>query len=115
VAPTADVLAALRPQEVFVAIVLMPGGGWIFALRDGQVDAAPVHGDAAAVAALVQRLRAGIEPTASAPPRFDTEAAQDLYQAVLAPVAARLEGARALVVAPSGPLLSVPFSVLLTG
>lgn len=115
VAPTADVLAALRPGEVFVAIVLMPAGGWTFVLRDGQVDAAPIGGDAAAAATLVRRVRAGVDTESGTLPRFDTDAAHALYQAVLAPVAGHLAGAQALIVAPSGPLLSLPFAALLTG
>jgi CHAT domain-containing protein len=38
-----------------------------------------------------------------------------LYKLTLGGVAAQLEGVKALVVAPSGPLLSLPFEVLLTG
>ncbi len=113
--PAADVLAALRPGEAFVAITLTGDAGWVFLLRDGQIDAAPLRAGTAAVGDLVRRVRAGIELTTAGVPRFDTDAAHALYQAVLAPVAPRLAGARALVVAPSGALLSLPFAVLLTG
>ena len=115
VVPAADVLAALRPGEAFVAITLAGDSGWVFALRDGQIDAAPLRVGTAAVQDLVHRVRAGIELTDTGVPNFDTDAAQALYDAVLAPVAPQLAGAKALVVAPSGPLLSLPFAVLLTG
>jgi CHAT domain-containing protein/tetratricopeptide (TPR) repeat protein len=115
VAPAGDVLAALRPGEAFVAITLAGNTGWVFALRDGQITAAPLGLGTAAVGGLVHRVRAGIELTTAGVPRFDTDAAQALYAAVLAPVAPQLVGAKALVVAPSGALLSVPFAVLLTG
>jgi CHAT domain-containing protein len=110
-----DVLDALRPGEAFVDIVLATGGGWVFALRDGEVNAASLGANAATVAALVKRLRASVETVDGSPPAFDVAPAQALYEAVLSPVAPRLAGASALVVTPSGPLLSVPFGVLLSG
>jgi len=113
--PAADVLSALRPGEAFVAITLAGDTGWVFCLRDGRIDAAPLPVGAAAVRDLVRRIRASIEITTAGVPRFDTSSAHALYDAVLAPVAPRLAGAKALVVAPSGPLLSLPFAVLLTG
>ncbi len=115
VVPAADVLTALLPGEAFVAITQAGDTGWVFALRDGHIDAEPLRAGTGAVRDLVRRVRAGIELTTAGVPRFDTEAAHALYDAVLAPVAPRLAGAKALVVAPSGPLLSLPFAVLLTG
>jgi CHAT domain-containing protein len=115
VVPASAVLQLLRPGEAFVAIDFSDAGGWTFALRDGQVTAARVGIDSAAVLKLVARIRAGVEPTTDALPRFDTDAAFDLYKAVLGGVAPQLQGMTHLVVAPTGPLLSIPFGVLLTG
>jgi CHAT domain-containing protein len=116
VVPAADVLAALRPDEALAAITLTPHGGWSFLLHAGAIDAAPVKGDTAAITAMVKRLRASIEaPATGIPPKFDTTTAQALYDATLAPVGGRLSGVTALVVAPSGALLSLPFPLLLTG
>ncbi|HME23576.1 MAG TPA: CHAT domain-containing tetratricopeptide repeat protein [Acetobacteraceae bacterium] len=115
VVPTADVLAALRPDEALAAVTLTAHGGWSFLLREGSIDTAPVKGDAATITTLVKRVRASIESPTEALPKFDTGAAQALYDATLAPVATRLSGVNALVVAPSGPLLSLPFPLLLTG
>ncbi|WP_372620172.1 CHAT domain-containing protein [Falsiroseomonas sp.] len=111
-----EVLAALRPGEAFASVVLTGGGGgWTFVLREGRIAAAPVVGGEARIAALVRRARAGIERTGPELPRFDTAAAQELYAATLGALAPALEGATALAVAPSGPLLALPFEVLLTG
>jgi CHAT domain-containing protein len=110
VVPAADVLAALGPDEALAAITLTTHGGWSFLLRGGAIDVSPIKGDAASITALVKRLRASIET-----PSFDTAAAQSLYDATLAPIGARLGGAKALVVAPSGALLALPFGLLLTG
>jgi CHAT domain-containing protein len=110
-----DVLAALRPGEAFASIVLTRSGGWTFVLRNGRIAVAPVPGGERRVAALVRRARAGIERTGPGLPAFDVAAAQELYTITLGALEPALEGASALAVAPSGPLLALPFEVLLTG
>jgi CHAT domain-containing protein len=114
VVPASAVLALLAPGEAYAGITLTDAGGWTFLLRNGRIAVAPVAGSAR-IAALVQRLRAGLEPTGNGLPPFDADAARALYDATLGGVAAALEGARALTVVTNGPLLSVPFGVLLTG
>ncbi len=113
--PAAAVQSALRPDEVFVAIAMGDDGGWIFAIRRNAIAAAPLAATPAQVTALVKRLRASVEPGPNGPPPFDSQAAQSLHAAVLGPVSAQLDGASALVVAPTGPLLAIPFAILLTG
>ena len=121
VVPAAQVQAALQPNEVFVAITLGEGSGsgkagWVFAVRKDRIAAAPLGAGPEQVAALVKRVRAGVEPgAAGGPGTFDGQAAQALYAATLGTVAAALDGATDLVVAPAGALLSVPFGILLTG
>lgn len=116
VVPASAVLKALDPHEAFVAISLAGDGGWTFLLRGGRIKAARLSAGSERIGVLVHALRASIEPTDSGRlPAFDVNAAQALYQAVLAPVASRLAGASDLVVAPSGPLLSIPFEILLSG
>ena len=114
-ASAAAVLAALAPGEAFASIALNRSGGWVFVLRDNQVDAAPTDLTLQQTTALVKRIRASIEGTGPTPPRFDTADATTLYADTLGRLDARLQGVHALVVAPPGPLLSLPFSVLLTG
>jgi CHAT domain-containing protein len=116
VATAPEVLGALAPGEAFAAIALTSAGGWSFVLRDGSIDAARVGASGAEIAALVKRVRAGIElDDAGAVPRFDAQAASTLYTAILGGLDARLRDAGSIVVAPTGPLLSLPFGVLLTG
>jgi CHAT domain-containing protein len=115
VVPAADVLRALRPGEAFASIMLADGGTWTFLLRDGAITTARSPVSAAGMAALVERVRAGVEPAAAGVPRFDTDAAARLYRETLGRVETGLAGASGLVVAPTGPLLSVPFALLLTG
>ena len=66
-------------------------------------------------AELVRRIRAGIELTSNGLPTFDVADAQNLYRMTLGSVADAMDGVKALVVAPAGPLLSLPFEALLTG
>ena len=115
VASAADVLAALAPGEVFASMALSSKGGWIFVLRDGQVAAAPAGAGLPEIGRLVTRVRKSIEPGASGVPRFDADAAAKLYADTLGRAQRSLDGANSLVVAPSGPLLSLPFGMLLTG
>lgn len=115
VVPVQAVLKALKPDEVFVAITLTGKTGWVFAVRDGRITAAQMPEGTAAVRKLVHRIRTSVTLGETGLPPFDVQAAHALYQATLAPVAPELHGAKALVVAPSGPLLSIPFALLLTG
>jgi len=115
VVPAHEVLAALQPDEAFVAITLTGSTGWEFVLRQGRIDAAELPVGRQVAADLVRRIRASIEPGAQGLPRFDVADANTLYADVLGPLAGRLNGVKALVVAPTGPLLSLPFGVLLTG
>ncbi len=116
VVPTAAVLKALDPREAFVAITLTARSGWTFLLRDGQIAAAPLSVGTTQIGRLVRAVRASIAPNDSgALPAYDTAAAAAIYRDVLGPVAVRLAGASDLIVAPSGPLLSIPFGILLTG
>jgi len=115
VVPASDVLAALRPGEAFASIALGRNTGYVFLLRDGQVTAAPLGASPARIAELVKQFRDSVEPGDHGVPDFNAASAQGLYAATLGPVSPQLAGASRLVVAPAGPLLSVPFAALLTG
>ena len=115
VVPASAIFAALHPHEAFAQITLGTDHGWVFLLRHGQIDIARVPGGTAQMAKLVQQVRAGIELTTTQLPTFNIAADRTLYTDTLGGVAKDLKGATALVVAPAGPLLSLPFEVLLTG
>jgi CHAT domain-containing protein len=115
VAPAADVLAALAPGEAFVSLMLSDTSGWAFALRNGRIDVSAIPGGLPEMARLVRRVRESIENTTGTPPPFDAEAAHAIYRATIAGLEPALQGADAMVIVPSGPLLSLPFELLLTG
>jgi CHAT domain-containing protein/tetratricopeptide (TPR) repeat protein len=110
-----DVFAALHPDEAFAAITLSEEDGWVFLLHNGSISVSKVDGGIKQIAELVRRVRAGIELTTNQLPTFDVADAQKLYQLTLGGVAGSLDGVKSLVVSPAGPLLSLPFEVLLTG
>ena len=114
VVPAADVFAALHQGEALSAITLTDKGGWSFLLHDGRVAVARVDGGTPRAASLVQRVRASMD-VVDVPPAFDTAAAAELYTALYGSFGAEMDGVTAMTVAPSGPLLSVPFGLLLTG
>ena len=115
VVPAKDVFASLHPNEAFVAITLSDEDGWVFLLRNGTIAISKIEVGATQVAQLVRNVRAGIELTTNGLPTFDVADAQKLYQMTIGGVASAMDGVKALVVAPAGPLLSLPFEVLLTG
>ena len=115
VAAAADVLGSLSPGEAFVSLALNDTGGWAFALRNGRIAASPIPGGLPEITRLVRRVRDSIENTTGTPPPFDTEAAHAIYRATLSGLEDHLRGAEAMVIVPSGPLLSLPFELLLTG
>jgi CHAT domain-containing protein len=115
VVPAKDVFAALHPAEAFAALTLSSDNGWVFLLRGGAITVSKIDGGVKQIAGLVRSVRAGIEITTAGLPTFDIADDQKLYQMTLGGVASALQGVKSLVVAPAGPLLSLPFEALLTG
>ena len=115
VVSAADVMRVLHPGEAFAATMMSQTAGWTFLMRDGTIYAAPIEGGSTAVAALVGQVRHSMDAEIEPPPPFDIAAAQTLYSVVLGGVSQGLAGATSLSVVPTGPLLSLPFGVLLTG
>lgn len=108
-----SVARALGRGEALLTMLLGPQQGFVMVVRDGRVDARRVPMGEDAVAALVTRVRRSSELGAGGIPRFDTDAAHELHRLLVAPLAATIDGAENLVVAPDGPLLALPFGLLL--
>lgn len=108
-----SVARALGPQEALLTMLLGPQSGFVMAVRNGRVEAQRIPVGEEAVAALVNRVRRSSEIGAGGVPRFDAEAAHALHQLLIAPLGGALDGAETLVVAPDGPLLALPFGMLL--
>jgi CHAT domain-containing protein len=110
-----SVARALGPQEALLTMLLGPEEGFVMAIRGGRVEARRIPLGEEGVAALVARVRRSSEIGPGGVPRFDTAAAEELYRLLVAPLAPMLEGAETLIVAPDGPLLALPFGLLLAG
>ncbi|MGH7117576.1 MAG: CHAT domain-containing protein, partial [Acetobacteraceae bacterium] len=111
-----QVFDALVPAEAFAEITLNPNGGYVFVLANGRIAAAPTAAGEPAMNKLVETLRASIVPDNQGQlPSFNTKAAYQIYADTLGKLTPDLTGAHTLVVAPAGPLLAIPFGVLLTG
>jgi CHAT domain-containing protein len=114
----ADVARVLNPREVLVQFLLGPQHGYAIAVRPGgQVTASRVALGEAQADALVRRVRVSMEadlgPQQQVLP-FDTAGAHALYQRLFLPLAAALADADRMVVVPTGPLLALPFGLMLT-
>lgn len=112
--PARAVLARLRPNEAFLDIMLAPHHAWMFLLQNGQIAVARTDVGEAAMTKLVRAVRRSVEPTQSGLPAFAMQPAGAIYQATVAPFGPALAQTTAMVVAPSGPLLSLPFALLPT-
>ena len=108
-----DAMAALGPQEGLATIALTDAGGWTLLLHDGRIDVGRITASTPAVAAMVTRIREGVEAGNASVP-FDLDAAHRLHAALFAGVTPALEDVRTLTVAPAGPLLALPFALLVT-
>ncbi len=117
VAAIASIRLHLRPGETFVIIYSAKAGTYIWAL--------PQQGDAAyhisrldgnEIGKIVAALRGALAPDKSAAlgnlPPFDTALAYELYKQILQPVAAAWKDSPHLLIAASGPLAQLPFSLL---
>ncbi|MBW4034974.1 MAG: CHAT domain-containing protein [Proteobacteria bacterium] len=113
--PATAVMQQLRPNEAFLDIMLAPHHAWLFMLQNGQIAVARTGVGEAPMTKLVEAVRHSIEPTQSGLPPFAMDDAAAIYQATIAPFKTDLTHTVAMVVAPSGPLLSLPFALLPTG
>jgi len=107
----------LNPDEALVSMLIGPQHGHVFVLRAGQApQSRRIALGESEIAQLVERIRATVTVGADGrPPPFDTAAALALHEAVMGPVAPLLTGVARLLVVADGPMLSLPFNLLLTG
>jgi len=115
VVPADEVLKLLRPDEAFLGVTATPDHTWLFMLHGGKIQVARNEATDATMTKLVSAVRASIEPTTAGLPTFDMADAASIYADTVGPFASTMASVHELVVAPSGPLLALPFSLLPTG
>ncbi len=112
VVPAADVLKLLRPDEAFLGVTSTPNHSWLFFLHGGRILLARSDADDADMTKLVAAVRASIDPETGSLPPFDMHDAETIYADTVGPFASSMAGVHEMVVAPSGPLLALPFALL---
>jgi len=108
-----DLQKALRPDEVYLKLVLLGGRG--YGVLVSQKTAKPYRFDLSrdAAAASVRAIRASFE-AGDTLPAFDVARSYALFQQLFGPVRAEVLGAKHLIYEPDGALISLPVAILVT-
>jgi CHAT domain-containing protein/Tfp pilus assembly protein PilF len=109
----AEAQALLAPDEAMLVYLTGPDRSWLWAVRRDRAGFLRLDIGGNTLSAEITALRARLDPTRNldlAP--FDTGRAFALYERILAPATALLDGAQRVFVIPDGALESLPFGVL---
>jgi CHAT domain-containing protein len=112
VIPLADAQGALGPGEVMAVVQLGVEKGLVGILTDRSFDAYEIPLNIASAEEAVRALRTPIDGEFLQ--AFDLERGYEAYETIFGPARATVAAADHLIVVPSGPLLSLPFNVLVT-
>jgi CHAT domain-containing protein len=104
----------LTPTEGVAIFLLGNSSGFVQLIRRDSVTIAPVTKTVEQIFEEVKSLRLGLSVEQGAVQAFDAIKSYALYQSLLGGVDKNLVGLDHLIVVPSGPLASLPFSVLVT-
>ncbi len=112
------VQSLLRPREALVSYFIGVDQSYGFVVRRDKIVAFEVPYGEKQVGDLVTGLRKSAQLDLSGEqikvPQFDLTGAESFYKALFGPGEAALADADSLVISPSGPLLSLPFEMLVT-
>ncbi|HYA41548.1 MAG TPA: CHAT domain-containing protein [Syntrophobacteraceae bacterium] len=109
--PARDVIAVLRPNEALSVILLGKEGSFVFFVDPDGIAVYETDLTESRAAELVNKMRQAVEP-ADKLLTFPAADAYTLYEKLFGSVRDRLAKAQHLIYVPSGPLLSLPFGVL---
>ena len=104
----------LTPTEGVAIFLLGNSSGFVQLIRRDSVTIAPVTKSVEQIFDEVKSLRLGLSVEQGTVQAFDVNKSFALYQSLLGGVDKNLVGLEHLIVVPSGPLTSLPFSVLVT-
>jgi len=104
----------LTPTEGVAIFLLGNSSGFVQLIRRDSVTIAPVTKTVEQLFEEVKSLRLGLSVEQGNVQAFDVNKSFALYQSLLGGVDKNLTGLEHLIVVPSGPLASLPFSVLVT-
>lgn len=116
---TGQAQAVLGSNEAVVQFLMGSTHSYALGLRAGQPAAlARLDITSAQASRLISAARSAVDgdgPQGGQLPAFDVAAAAELYDRLLRPLETFIQSAGTLVVVPDGPLLALPFGMLLTG
>jgi CHAT domain-containing protein len=110
VIPLAEAQAAMADGEVMAAIQLGPDKGLVLVLSNVSFDVYEITMSLETAEEEVRALREPIDGEYLLP--FELDRAYSVYRTLFGPATARIEGAKHLIIVPSGPLTSLPFNAL---
>jgi len=105
---------ALYPGEALVSYMLGRKESYAILIKKSALDLIKIPLGELAIRESVQNLRKGLQPQAGGLGEFDLDEAFDLYKTLLDPFKPKLKDVDHLIVNGTGPLASLPFSVLIT-
>jgi len=104
----------LSPQEGLVSFLIGRKVSFVTLIRRDGIYLGEIKESEAGLAETVTSLRRALEIQAGSVNEYDLDLAHGLYRTLFADIEPKLEGLNHLIVAPSGPLASLPFSILVT-
>ena len=104
----------LGDREALVSFIIGRKQSFVQLTRRQGNYVARIDQGEAQLSASVKALRRALEIQAGAINEFDLAGAHELYQSLLGRLAGRLQGVEHLIIAPAGPLASLPFGLLVT-
>lgn len=107
-----DAQAALREGEVLAIVQLGAEKGLVAVITKFSFEAYEIVLGVAAAEEVVKELRAPIDGEFLL--AFDLKRSHEVFRTLFGPVQRKIKSAKHLIVIPSGPLLSLPFNVLVT-
>ena len=110
-----DITALLQPDEALITFLVAREGGYILVLRPDGMRLAPIRHDIVSLTQAIKKLRGAFAIVDGAIGRFDMDLAYSLYKNLFGAIEAELIGVDHLIIAPVGPLLSLPLGILITG
>jgi len=116
--PIRDVARLLKPDEALVAISCGTDESYVWAISNDAISWHAADFTAAGLAETVESLRSTLdvpslqEHASGGMTLFDLGLAHQLYKTLLAPAESVIAGKKQLIIAPCGPLTSLPFGLL---
>jgi CHAT domain-containing protein len=112
-----DITRLLKEDELFISILPTDEETYIFAVAaNGEVVFKKSSLNQLDIQSMVKKIRTTLDVAAlgTNAPNFDTKTSFDLYQKLIQPLADLMKGKRHLIIAATGALGQIPFSVLPT-